>query len=216
MPNTRLPNGQIAPAQLIGERIGRVTVYAKAPGRASYGKYQQWHCRCDCGNEMIWPTYRFTRAGHTPWITLQCISCQPIGRPRVPDQGAHLNHLFANRRRAALQRGHTWELTKNEARDLFKGACHYCGAAPSNRVTHNNLSGVYMANGIDRMNSAIGYRADNVVSCCWTCNRAKGDAPYVQFMAWIDALVKYHATSASASIVTVSGPSGRSRPFCGR
>jgi hypothetical protein len=46
---------------------------------------------------------------------------------------------------------------------LVQEACHYCGRAPDTKCL----------NGIDRMDNARGYVADNCVSCCTACNAMK-------------------------------------------
>ena len=47
---------------------------------------------------------------------------------------------------------------------LIKSPCKYCGHSPE---SENSL------NGVDRVDSKLGYIIDNVVSCCSTCNWAK-------------------------------------------
>ena len=52
---------------------------------------------------------------------------------------------------------------------LWGKPCHYCGCKLE--VT-----------GLDRKDSSKGYSRDNVVPCCWDCNRKKNDKPYDQFV----------------------------------
>jgi hypothetical protein len=76
----------------------------------------------------------------------------------------------------ALQRGKSWELSHKDAFALIRNECLYCGFTPdwpANRV------------GIDRVDNLIGYTIDNCVSCCFTCNSAKGDKSLEQFINWI-------------------------------
>lgn len=76
----------------------------------------------------------------------------------------------------ARQRGKDWQLTNVEAYKLIIGACHYCGyspAWPTARV------------GIDRVDNNKGYTLDNCVSCCFTCNSAKGELSVEEFRTWL-------------------------------
>jgi hypothetical protein len=48
---------------LRGESFGRLTVVSRTANRAG-GKHVAWHCRCDCGREIV-ATSVHLRAGHT-------------------------------------------------------------------------------------------------------------------------------------------------------
>ena len=48
--------------------------------------------------------------------------------------------------------------------------CHYCG----DKITKGGT-------GLDRIDSSIGYRIDNIVTCCKVCNAAKGTLTVEQF-----------------------------------
>ena len=52
---------------------------------------------------------------------------------------------------------------------LWGEPCHYCGV--DIEVT-----------GLDRKDSNKGYTPDNVVPCCYDCNRKKSTKPYEQFL----------------------------------
>jgi len=41
------------------------------------------------------------------------------------------------------------------------------------------------------VDSSLGYVLGNVVPCCSTCNFAKRDMAYQEFLAWLDRLVAY-------------------------
>lgn len=64
------------------------------------------------------------------------------------------------------------ELTDEQITDLMNGECHYCGDAP--RIYREGGRDV-LRNGIDRVDSSLGYVPGNVVTCCGTCNKMKLD-----------------------------------------
>jgi 5-methylcytosine-specific restriction endonuclease McrA len=45
-----------------------------------------------------------------------------------------------------------------------------------------------LKNGIDRIDSNKGYTMDNCVSCCWTCNRMKGNMTQQNFLEHISKI----------------------------
>jgi len=68
---------------------------------------------------------------------------------------------------SAKVRGYEFNLSTEDFNKLLLENCHYCGKLN--------------ANGVDRKNSDIGYFAENVVSCCRTCNYMKRDLSYQEF-----------------------------------
>ena len=57
----------------------------------------------------------------------------------------------------------------------------------------NNITkdGGYKYNGIDRVNSELGYELTNCVSCCISCNIAKSDHSYEEFVQLIKRISIY-------------------------
>jgi hypothetical protein len=87
-----------------------------------------------------------------------------------------------NYRGNAEKFGRAWELTDEEAIAMFKGACAYCGALP------------HPLNGIDRIDSNLGYIKSNICSCCWPCNFMKGPMTKEDFLAKCQKIVEYTTT----------------------
>lgn len=56
---------------------------------------------------------------------------------------------------------------------IFNQPCHYCG-----RTDWHEL-------GCDRIDNNLPHTPDNVIPCCWECNRKKGLTPYNEFMRMI-------------------------------
>lgn len=152
------------------------------------GGYVIWKLRCDCGNIFERPAYALTRE------TVRSCGCTkflPKGRPRIPNNGSHVNALFSHYRQSAKNRGIEFFLTKEEARNYFESPCFYCGEPPSISYTHSNLSGEYAWNGIDRVDSRKPYILDNCVPCCKRCNWAKGELSVKEFKSWIARIYKH-------------------------
>lgn len=150
--------------------------------------YVVWVIRCLlCGETFQRGAYALTRGTvkHRCKAYYAKYGPDSSGRPPIEDNGAHVNALYRAIQRRAKVRGIAFDLTKEEARALFEGDCAYCGVAPALRNTHGHLAGTYEANGIDRVDSAKGYSADNCVSACKDCNLAKGVKSVDEFKRWL-------------------------------
>ena len=71
---------------------------------------------------------------------------------------------FAKYKAKVIREGGSFELTKEEYEYLRQQTCIYC-RRPTTETHHN---------GIDRIDSSIGYIRSNCVTCCGGCNIAKG------------------------------------------
>jgi hypothetical protein len=60
------------------------------------------------------------------------------------------------------------------------GDCYYCGSSVKDATTSHNITRAYETigvkhNGLDRIDSNLGYESCNIVSCCKSCNTMKSD-----------------------------------------
>lgn len=106
--------------------------------------------------------------------------------------------LFREYRDSAKARGHSFELEAQEFRALVSSPCHYCGEtpAPRSRVIRGTNPRVvgFLAHGVDRVNSTLGYSLSNCVTCCQTCNSMKSN---LDVDAWLDQVKKIAGYTAS-------------------
>lgn len=144
-----------------------------------------WRCACDCGR-ITYVTATNLRKGNTA----SC-GCSRI----LPGSTAARRAVAYKYRSAARARGQIMDLDPDQFARLISGACHYCGAGPSNILKGYGRKPFHY-NGLDRKDNDVGYVAGNVVTCCRQCNFAKGSVSYDEFLAWIDRLVAFRSTSA--------------------
>ena len=147
-----------------------------------YDKYKAaiWRFKCICGNYKDIVGSRVTNG-----IIKSC-GCRtsrviPISNSmrKLPNNAAAYNELFGNYKRDAKKRNIQFLLTIEQFKALISGECFYCGIRP--RSTFKSI----MFNGLDRVNNAVAYRSDNVVSCCSVCNRMKSDMKVKDFLRHI-------------------------------
>jgi len=77
----------------------------------------------------------------------------------------------------AKRRNLYFNLTQVQVFELLLNNCAYCNLSAN---PNNNYY-----NGIDRIDNNKGYEVNNCVSCCFTCNRAKGALSLIDFIEWI-------------------------------
>lgn len=98
---------------------------------------------------------------------------------------ASFNALLLKYRLMARHRGLAFELSRDRFAALTSSPCHYCGAPPAQQYGHRGRP-AYTYNGIDRIDSSLGYVEGNVRPACGTCNRAKSAMSEEHFYAWVE------------------------------
>lgn len=124
-------------------------------------------CLCDCGNEANTTLNRvISKSTASCW-------CSRSESVRLDFGMSTFNDLLYGYKKAAELRKLSFNLTRERALELFNGDCVYCGSEPTRKRKRNKAYGFFIYNGIDRVDSSIGYEDWNVVSCCSVCNMMK-------------------------------------------
>lgn len=176
-----------------GDKINRLTLLEFLSGK--------WKCLCDCGNIVTISTDKINN-GNTK-------SC---GCLKSEISSKNSEKLISGRRKfepriASARR--VWKNTysyrdKNciEFEDFLKISqqnCFYCGVEPHTRYNYFNTissnssqkaknEGLFIYNGLDRIDSSKSHTLENVVSCCYNCNRAKNNRTSTDFLLWTKSL----------------------------
>lgn len=166
-----------------GDRFGRLTVIRKdgvhrKPCGTTQSKYL---CQCDCGNQII-VLGQNLRNGNTK--SCGCLSKEIKDARRLPENKGVINQIILQYKRHARDRGLSWELDYDQVNELINAPCYYCGTERSNHKITKNCKEGYDHNGIDRIDSSVGYVSGNVVPCCKVCNCAKSDMSQKEFILW--------------------------------
>jgi hypothetical protein len=173
---------------LTGQRFGRLTVN-NLDHREKIGTETRifWNCTCDCGKQNIVVLGNSLKTGNT--TSCGCyrkeIQCYNLSLHQLPDNESNFNSILSG-----YKTRKDFTLTTEEFRDLINGDCYYCGKSPSQIYNgHYKKKGKgYVYNGIDRIDSNIGYYISNCVSCCKTCNFAKNIMSEDEFCEWIERI----------------------------
>lgn len=164
---------------LVNKRFGRLLVLERA--RDIEKKTTFYQCQCDCGNN--------TRVSHSGLTCSNIQSCgclqkeQLVARskkePGYAIRTSILNAYKCNAKVAERE----FSLSREEFEALIFLPCKYCGINSGN-ITKCGKETLHH-NGIDRIDSSIGYVKENCVACCKRCNQAKTDSKLEDFITWI-------------------------------
>lgn len=188
---------------LIGQRFGRLEVIGPGERKGKWS-FKYWLCQCDCGNTKSVASTSL-RSGATKSCgclkrELNSARLRGDANPnRLPPTEAAFNSLIAKYKQSAAQRGLLWELTLEECHDLFQCDCHYCGKPPS-QIARSKRPEPFVYNGLDRLDSALGYSLENVVPSCKQCNYAKLTYTPEEFRGWIRRVFQHMVESPSSSV----------------
>lgn len=165
------------PALAVGSTHGRLTVTG-AYKRDRQGIWH-YHVQCECG------TIKTVREDNLKSGNTSSCGCAKKGSRTHPRGSAEsaITYIFIAYRRGARQRGHTWDLTREQLAALIVGDCHYCGTPPA--TLKKTALGPFLWNGIDRLQNNQGYAPGNLVTCCRTCNTAKSTMTVEAFAHWV-------------------------------
>ena len=85
-------------------------------------------------------------------------------------------------------------LSINQFYKLSQLNCYYCSQSPNNKANKSKKDGGdYIYNGLDRLDNSISHCYSNVVPCCKSCNFAKSNLSFDDFMYWIGKLKSNHS-----------------------
>ncbi len=173
---------------LIGQRFGKLVVVRKAAPykcpKTGKNIRRKWRCQCDCGKKTSVVTSKL-RNGHTR----SCGCLYTETRNRLPSGTNARNIVYARYRRVAERKKLPFNLTIENFELLTKSNCYYCNSFPANAAGKNTYTGVYIYNGIDRLNNNMGYELNNCVPACKRCNIAKNTQSEDEFYSWINNIV---------------------------
>lgn len=136
--------------------------------------------RCSCKKEFITFFYR-VRNGKTP-------SCGHINTYYKTGEHSACHDLMNRYKHSAKTRNLTFELSYEDFHTLVKQPCHYCGVEATQVRTCYKCKAPCFYNGVDRINSDLGYVTTNTVPCCKVCNRAKSDMDYAEFIEYLNRI----------------------------
>lgn len=149
-------------------------------------------------------------------VTDGCSYCD--GRKKLMPRGSNmkaclytqdeLSYNSYKRRIEAMNRHETikhkeWNLSLEEYSKLIHQNCAYCGAIPEEKPHLNRKSNPnehFTANGIDRIDSNVGYTIKNCVPCCTTCNRMKSDLTLSEWKNKMKKILNHYFNESSTTI----------------
>lgn len=164
---------------LIGQKFGELTVIANTGLRCSNGCVL-WLVRCLCGKELKKTSGSFKRTKN-PQRSCGCIP----HKYKVAGEGS-LRNAYLNYRNNAKNHKKNFQLTMEQFKFITSQNCFYCNLTPKQTTGKlRNDRPNYYHNGIDRVNSSIGYVLENCVPCCKQCNYSKRDMSKEEFKTFI-------------------------------
>lgn len=160
---------------LTGKTFGKWTVLSRSERREIYRVYF-YNCRCACGTVK-----QVRSSGLTDGSSQSCGGCLNLMAPGT----SGFKTLIGRYRNRAKKCQLDWSLTSAECGNLFSLDCHYCGVPPNQLCNARTGIGMFVYNGLDRVDNSCGYSMDNVVPCCKVCNAAKSAMTLDEFKAWV-------------------------------
>lgn len=183
---------------LIGQTFNHLTVIAKsdhiAVGSNGVKLGPTWVCQCVCGNTREVLNKHLKNGSTVSCGCMRKVSSRigSLAAAKKKSKGTDWVNSAAKKKFTAFEqkciiRGKKTSLTQDQFKTLVTSNCQYCGKKPMLDPKDRNMSTKDL-NGVDRVDSSIGYLIDNCVPCCKYCNYAKNDMTVEEFKAHITAI----------------------------
>lgn len=201
--------GKHRPKDLEGQKFGYLVALRRDEDRCT-PRRAYWICRCECTNihqESRECSVRMTNLLDGTTKSCGCLHATSIGiRCRKAPGFSAFQDLYKRYQQNAKAKNRSFELTQEEVREITQKDCHYCGVRPAQIVSHGarvnaSRNGQYIHNGIDRLDSSVGYMIHNCVPCCTVCNLMKLDSSYDDFIAKCRAIAARHPLPTGTDIL---------------
>ena len=159
--------------------------------------YPKVLCRCDCGVERKVDLRALKRGSAKSCGCYRKEVAINNVLPYRPKPNPHPWEwrLFEHFKRGCKSRKISCEISLDDFKEFLIQDCYYCGESPSNvykyETRDNEGRKLFIPNkyqGIDRVDSKIGYVKENCVPCCISCNHAKMHREQRNFIQWVDKI----------------------------
>lgn len=175
--------------KMISRRYGKLVVVDQADGL--YKGKRRWKCQCDCGKTTVVLGSSLYR-GATK-------SCGCLWEERKLERGLaekHRQYILGKihaKGTKRRKRSIPFELSFDEFVRIKEQNCTYCGVPPSQVKQAYGANGNWICNGIDRIDSNIGYISGNCTACCEPCNQAKNNRTVAHFVEHARRIVDHQS-----------------------
>lgn len=178
-----------------GDKINRLTLIEFIINKA------QWKCSCDCGTIIYVKTGNIINNNTK---SCGCLKTENLikraykladGRRKSTPQIASAKRVWKN----YCYRDKECTITFDEFLKISQQNCTYCGSIPNTKYNYFSTissrssekakqEGLFIYNGLDRIDSSKSHTIDNVVPCCILCNRSKNNRTLNDFLLWVNNL----------------------------
>ncbi len=184
-----------------GLKYGRLTV-VKHNGKDKRNKHL-WLCKCECGNEKVVVSDNLSSGRSNSCGCLKVEYLNNSGFQFIGSKDrevAILKIQYSHLKRRHNKKSKEAVLSFDTFIKLSNSRCEYCGLEHSKliedrseRVEGKKISDTILKiNGIDRVNSDMGYTEENSVPCCKYCNTAKNTMSLDEFYKWIRKVYEHN------------------------
>jgi hypothetical protein len=128
-----------------------------------------------------------------------CNKCKEK-RTAKPKVQSVINSLYSGCRTNANCRNISFTITKEFFTEIISQNCFYCGQKPIETQFSKSLNRTdtkFLHNGVDRLDSKLGYTIENCVSCCGMCNLMKNKFSVKDFLKKIAQIYTYKQCSTT-------------------
>ena len=178
-----------------GDKFNQLTAVSYQDGK--------WICLCECGKSTkpILTSVLFSGKRKS----CGCIKGDVIRKNQKLSLRVNTKYeprIASARRRwkSYLYQDKQCDLTFEQWMEISQRNCYYCGVEPDNQYNYfskkkdasenGKLNGNFRYNGLDRVSSDGYHTLNNVVACCYVCNRAKSNRSPQYFYQYIEDLKK--------------------------
>ena len=165
-------------AIIAGEKYGKYTaIESKILVTKSGLKTWKWLCKDEKGREILKRKIDLLdQLTEEELLRRQTINTDDSVKNHTNQMGIRRRY-FSEYKRNSSAKNHNFEIDFDYFNQLISSNCYYCGRKPIEttrwKSCEHKTQPRLKHNGIDRVDSNIGYTQDNTVSCCSMCNIMK-------------------------------------------
>jgi hypothetical protein len=179
---------------LTGRVFGWMTVLEYAG--VNKHRITTWKCQCKCEAVKVVERSCLIK-GHTKSCGCKKLEqIKDLHKSNKKYSGTSLeNRVLVVYKGNSKRKGREFSLSEETFYTLIHAPCHYCGTKNSNSIKDAYSDETMSYNGIDRLDSKVGYvETGNCVPCCTTCNRMKLELGEEDFLEWVELVFNNTST----------------------